>query len=173
MTTQTDEPDWLKNHKAGSKAPVKTTKRTHLPPSPERPRGGFAPGVSGNPKGRPKGIKDKRTLILQEFEKDGSAIARQVIEAAKSGDMQAATLVLSRISPPLKARTEKVQFALDPDGPLTLQAQQVIAAVAEGKVAPDTGKVLMDCIAALAGIKGTDELEARLNELEAQMTKRN
>lgn len=162
MTTEADEPDWLKNYKP----------EMH-PPSAIPGKKGFTPGLSGNPNGRPKGTRNKKTLALQEFEKEGSEIAKRVVEAALAGDMQAANIALQRISPPLKARCEKVQFALDPDGPLTTQAQQVIAAVADGKVDPDTAKILIDCIGALAGIKGTDELEARLNQLELQMTKRN
>jgi len=135
-------------------------------------RKGFQPGVSGNPKGRPKGSKDKKTLVCEEFSKKGSAIAKQVIAAALGGDMTAANIALQRIAPPLKARGEKVKFELDPEGSLTMQAQSVMQAVSTGIVDPDTGKMLLDCVGALAAIKGTDELEARLNELEARMSRK-
>lgn len=153
----TTPPKWLEKHQAKKTVPK---------------RKGFPPGVSGNPKGRPKGSRDKKTLVCAEFEKQGSAIAKQVIAAALGGDMTAANIALQRISPPLKARSEKVKFKLDPDGPLTAQAQQVLSAVASGEVDPDSGKLLIDCIAAFAGIKGTDELEERLDQLEARMGKR-
>lgn len=77
-------------------------------------------------------------------------------------------LVLQRIEPVLKARSAPVQFALDPSAPLTEQAQAVIKAVADGKVDPDTGKLLIDSIGALASIKNTDEYEQRLKALEAR-----
>lgn len=50
-------------------------------------------------------------------------MARVVMDAALAGDMQAANLVLQRLSPPLRARAEKVTFELTPDAPLTTQAQ--------------------------------------------------
>jgi len=147
------DPDWLEKYKQ------------------ENPSGGqrgWLPGQSGNPSGRPKGSKNRKTLLIEEFEKDGSAIARVVIDAALAGDMQAANLVLQRLSPPLRARSEKVQFELTPDAPLTTQAQEVLSAVAAGDVDPSTGKILVDCIASFAGLKATDELEARINALEGK-----
>lgn len=145
------DPDWLQKYKE------------------ENPSGGqrgWLPGQSGNPAGRPKGAKNKKTVIVEEFEKDGSAIARVVIDAALAGDMQAANLVLQRLSPPLRSRSEKVQFELTPDAPLTTQAQEILSAVAAGDVDPSTGKLLIDAISAFAGIKQVDDLEARLAALE-------
>ena len=126
------------------------------------------PGVSGNPAGRPKGSKDKKTLVVQEFEKEGSAIARVVIDKALAGDISAANLALQRISPPLKTRAEKVKFELDSKAPLTDQARQILAAVALGEVDPDTGQVLINCISAFAGLRQVDDLEARLRALEGK-----
>ena len=126
------------------------------------------PGVSGNPAGRPKGSKDKKTLVVQEFEKEGSAIARVVIDKALAGDISAANLALQRISPPLKTRAEEVKFELDSKAPLTDQARQILAAVALGEVDPDTGQVLINCISAFAGLRQVDDLEARLRALEGK-----
>lgn len=145
------DPDWLQKYKD------------------ENPSGGqrgWLPGQSGNPNGRPKGSKNKKTALVEQFENEGSAIARKVIEAALSGDMTAANLVLQRLSPPLRARSEKVQFELTPDAPLTTQAQEILSAVAAGDVDPSTGKLLIDAISAFAGIKQVDDLEARLAALE-------
>ena len=145
------DPDWLQKYKD------------------ENPSGGqrgWLPGQSGNPAGRPKGAKNKKTALVEAFENEGSAIARKVIEAALAGDMQAANICLSRLSPPLRARAEKVQFELTPDAPLTTQAQQILTAVAAGDVDPETGQLLINCIASFAGLKATDELEARLAALE-------
>jgi hypothetical protein len=97
---------------------------------------------------------------------DGVEIAKVVIDAAKGGDMQAANLVLSRLQPALKARAEKVTFQLDPTAPLTNQAQQVVVAVAAGDVDPDTGKLLIDCMSALGGLREVDELASRIAALE-------
>lgn len=135
-------------------------------PQPNKPPKGWQPGQSGNPKGRPVGSRNKKNVIAEEFAKDGSAVARVVMDAALQGDMQAANMVLQRLSPPLRARAEKVTFELTPDAPLHEQANQVLASVAEGAIDPETGKLLIDCIQSVAGIRAVDELEARLVALE-------
>lgn len=148
--TETVQPDWLKG----------------FTPQPNKPPKGWQPGQSGNPKGRPTGSRNKKNVIAEEFEKDGSAVARVVMNAALEGDMQAANMVLQRLSPPLRARAEKVTFELTPDAPLHQQANQVLASVADGSIDPETGKLLIDCIQSVAGIRAVDELEARLIALE-------
>ena len=148
--TETVQPDWLQG----------------FTPQPNKPPKGWQPGQSGNPRGRPVGSRNKKNVIAEEFEKDGSAVARVVMDAALEGDMQAADMVLQRLSPPLRARAEKVTFELTPDAPLHEQANQVLASVAEGAIDPETGKLLIDCIQSVAGIRAVDELEARLQALE-------
>jgi hypothetical protein len=148
--TETVQPEWLQG----------------FTPQPNKPPKGWQPGQSGNPKGRPVGSRNKKNVIAEEFEKDGSEVARVVMNAALEGDMQAANMVLQRLSPPLRARAEKVTFELTPDAPLHQQANQVLASVAEGAIDPETGKMLIDCIQSVAGIRAVDELEARLIALE-------
>lgn len=148
------DPDWLQKH------------REQYPNG--GPKSGFQPGVSGNPKGRPKGSRNKKNVIAEEFAKEGSKVARVVMDAALGGDMTAANMVLQRLSPPLRARAEKVMFELDPKKPLSEQAQQVLTAVAAGDIDPETGKLLIDAIGAFAGIKQVDDLEARLEALESR-----
>lgn len=123
-------------------------------------------GPSPNPKGRPPGIVDKRTRVSQALMDDAPAVARVVVDAALEGDMQAASLVLSRIAPVLRGQMEKVTFELDATAPVTRQVEQVLAAVARGQVAPDVGKQIIDAVQALSTIRATEELEARLAALE-------
>lgn len=148
--TETVQPEWLQG----------------FTPQPNKPPKGWQPGQSGNPKGRPVGSRNKKNVIAEEFEKDGSEVARVVMDAALGGDMQACNMVLQRLSPPLRARAEKVTFELTPDAPLHEQANQVLASVAEGAIDPETGKMLIDCIQSVAGIRAVDELEKRLIALE-------
>lgn len=123
-------------------------------------------GPSPNPKGRPPGIVDKRTRVSQALMDDAPAVARVVVDAALEGDMQAASLVLSRIAPVLRGQMEKVAFEFDATAPVTRQVEQVLAAVARGQVAPDVGKQIIDAVQALSTIRATEELEARLAALE-------
>jgi len=94
------------------------------------------------------------------------AIVKVVISKALEGDMQAANIALARIAPPIKAQAERVQFELSSDVSLSEQARQILAAVAEGKVDAETGKVLIGCIQSVAGIKAIEELEHRIVTLE-------
>jgi hypothetical protein len=121
---------------------------------------------SPNPNGRPRGIVDKRTKVTQVLMDDAPAIARVVIDAALAGDVQAAGLVLSRVAPVLRAQTERVEFEFDATAPVTRQVEAVLQAIADGKVAPDVGKQIIEAIGSLSAVRAVDELEKRLAALE-------
>ncbi len=82
--------------------------------------------------------------------------------------MQAAGLVLSRCAPIIKAQAERVQLELSSDAPLAAQAQQIMQAVANGNVDPDTGRTLIGCLNSVASIQAVADLEERLVILEAK-----
>lgn len=128
--------------------------------------GQWRPGQSGNPAGRPRGSKNRRTQLAEELEEQGSAVATRVVQAALAGDMQAASIVMQRICPPLRAQTERVSFPLNVRAPLADQAQEILSAVAEGHIDPETGRNLINCLATVAGLLQTDELAKRLELLE-------
>lgn len=129
--------------------------------------GRWAPGMpSPNPAGRPKGIIDKRQKLQNAFADDGVAIVKVVIGRALEGDMQAAGIALARIAPPLKAQSERVQFELSSDVPLSKQADEILRAVSEGQVDAETGKVLIGCIQAVSNLRAIEELERRITILE-------
>ncbi|KCV27471.1 DUF5681 domain-containing protein [Bordetella bronchiseptica] len=121
---------------------------------------------SPNPAGRPRGIIDKRTRVTQALMDDAPAIARVIIDAALEGDVQAAGLVLSRVAPALRSQTERVEFAFDASAPVAQQVEQVLQAIADGKVAADVGKQIIEAIGALSAVRAADELERRLQALE-------
>ena len=71
----------------------------------------FAKGKSGNPKGRPKGSKNKATLLREAMQKKADImlskelpqVLRAVVTAAKAGDMSAAKMILDRTIPTKRA----------------------------------------------------------------------
>jgi hypothetical protein len=145
------QPDWLRNH-----VPA---------PNPGNPN--WRKGVSGNPKGRPPG--KTATQKVQAALNDGSMeVAKKVLEAALAGDMQAAAMVMARVSPALRSQAQCVQFELDPTLPLSEQLAQVAVAVAAGQVSPDTGQQISAMLSNLANVRSHENLEERILALEAK-----
>lgn len=131
-------------------------------------KGQWVPGASGNPNGRPPGVRNRRNVVAAEFEKEGSAVARVVIDKALEGDMAAASLVLTRISPPMRARPPTVEFDLDPSLTIEEQGQQILLAMSRGQVDPDTARMLLDCLCAYAGLRDVTLLLEELRKLYAK-----
>ncbi|GMU47441.1 MAG: hypothetical protein AMXMBFR26_22230 [Porticoccaceae bacterium] len=129
--------------------------------------GRWQKGVSGNPAGRPKGITDRRVRILRALEPDLPQLLRTLMDAALAGDVQAAGLLLSRTIPPLKARSEPARFPFDPAAPLPAQIEQLLAAAASGAISVDAAKALTDALGSLAQARALEDLEARIERLEA------
>jgi hypothetical protein len=71
----------------------------------------FVKGQSGNPRGRPKGSKNKTTLLREAMQtkadrmlsKEVPEVLKVVLQAAKKGDMSAAKMILDRAVPVKKA----------------------------------------------------------------------
>lgn len=140
------------------------------PDKTRRQQGGkFAPGVSGNPAGRPAGSRHKATLAVHAM-LDGEAdkLTRKAIDLALAGDGPALRLCLDRIAPPRK--DAPVSFALPPiktvQDALTASAS-LLAAVAAGEVTPDEAGRVMALLTAHRTLVETSDLEGRIAALEA------
>jgi hypothetical protein len=140
------------------------------PPAPTARGAGnpaWTPGCpSPNPKGRPAGVPDKRLLATQAALEEMRAIMMMLVTRALEGDTNAASIVLSKVLPSVKAQAEKVNFAFDATLPISEQVAQVLDAVAAGAVAPDVGRLIIDSIKSLADVRATEELAARIEALE-------
>lgn len=124
-------------------------------------------GVSGNPNGRPVGRPDKRLLATQQMLDEMRNIVAVLVGKALEGDTNAASIVLAKVLPSVKAQAEKVQFDLDTDAPISDQVASVLDALAGGLLAPDVARLIIDSIARLADVRATEELAARIEALEA------
>ena len=93
-----------------------------------------------------------------------------VVDAALSGDMAAARMILDRTVPPLRPHSEIVQIPLDsPAGPAA-SAEAILRAAIVGKIPPDAAMQLLNAAASLARIIETEELKVRLEALERAVT---
>ena len=126
----------------------------------------WKPGQSGNPAGRKPGTGEVARLRAA-IAKQVPTIIERLTTAALGGDVGAARLLLERVIPPLKASEEPALLAL-PDGTLTEQGRAVLVAVASGGLAPGQGAALLASLGTLAKLTETDELERRIQVLEAK-----
>lgn len=125
----------------------------------------WAPGQSGNPKGRPPGAGEPARL-RKAIAEHVPAIIKTMTQAALSGDVQAARLLLERALPPLKALESSAPVDLSPAGTLAEQGRAVVAAVAAGAMPPGQGAALMGALGTLARIDESTDLAARVAALE-------
>jgi hypothetical protein len=123
-------------------------------------------GPSPNPSGRPPGLPDKRLLATRQMLEEMRAIVSVLIGKALEGDTNAASIVLAKTLPSIKAQAEKVNFDFDATAPISEQVAQVLDAIAAGAVAPDVGRLIIDSIKSLSDIRATEELSARIEALE-------
>ena len=133
--------------------------------------GRFQPGQSGNPAGKPRGARHKAVQAMDLLGRNASEeILLAVIQAAKSGDMRAAEIILRRIWPETKGRPVQI------DLPAITDAAGVSAALARLTEAAAGGEITTDEASALAGLVEsqrkaieTVELESRLTALEQRL----
>lgn len=130
--------------------------------------GQWKPGCpSPNPKGRPAGIPDKRLLATQQMLDEMRNIVAVLVGKALEGDTNAASIVLAKVLPSVKAQAEKVNFEFDATAPISEQVAAVLDGVAQGKLAPDVARLIIDSIKSLADVRATEELAVRIEALEA------
>ena len=129
----------------------------------------FQKGESGNPAGRPRGARNRTTVLLEDlFAEDAEAIARKAIELAKAGEIAALRMCLDRLVPARK--DEPVVFDLPPldsAADSVAAAPRIVAAVADGDLTPSQAVDLAKVIDVYVGALATKSFEERLNKLES------
>ncbi len=129
----------------------------------------FQKGQSGNPSGRPRGSRNRATILFQNLlEEDAEAIARKAVDMAKAGDIAAIRICMDRLAP--ARRNDSIAFEFPPLERATdtvTAAATIVAAVGAGDLAPseaaDLAKVIDIYLRALA----TSSFEERLARLES------
>ena len=129
----------------------------------------FQKGESGNPAGRPRGSRNRATLLMEGLlADDAEAIGRKAIELAKQGDMAAIRVCMDRLSPVRKG--EPVAFELPPlnkPADSVAAAAEIVAAVAAGELTPSEAAELAKVIDVYVLAIATNAFDERLTKLEA------
>ena len=127
----------------------------------------FKPGESGNPDGRPKGSKDKRTQYRELFEPHADSLIEKVIEMALAGDTTCLKMCIDRLVSPFRAKDDTVTLD-DIEGTLTEKGEKIINAMGKGELSPSDASSMLTALAAQVRIVEIDELEKRVLKLEAK-----
>lgn len=125
--------------------------------------GQFRPGHSGNPAGRPR---SESAALRQQLTERAEEVVQAVFDAALSGDMTAAKMILDRVVPPLRPHSESVHIPLVSNANPADVARSILGAAVAGSITPDAAVQLLSVAAGLSRIIETEELKARLEALE-------
>ena len=126
----------------------------------------FTKGVSGNPAGRPKGIKDKRHRYAESIESMIPQVLDSVFQKALAGDMTAARMLLDRTLPNKRPEQERVE--IEHSGNIASDAQNVLRSVLDGEVSPDVGASLLSSMTSVLKAIEVEDLAKRIQALEGK-----
>ena len=132
----------------------------------------FKPGVSGNPSGKPKGAKDKRTALRQLLVPHQGKLLETLIDFAKAGDMTAMKICMDRLMPPLREDPIRVTIPkIESADDCTKAQANVLNAVAAGQMLPSEGTVLSGLINAQRLAYETSHLAKQLADIQDDLDK--
>lgn len=133
----------------------------------------WKPGESGNPAGRPKGSRNRLSVMRESLITPGEArdVVAKLVESARNGDTQAASVLMDRIWPKLRPTSPAIAFPL-PEANLASQAEAVVREMAAGALPVQDAASILASLSSVARIRETSDFEARLKALEMRSFKR-
>ena len=136
--------------------------------------GRFQKGQSGNPKGKPKGARNRATVVaLNLLEGEAEALVGKVVQLALEGDLTCLRICLERLVPPKK----DVPIEIDlPDVGAVADIPKLFsvltAKIREG-ITPSEARTVMDLAEGVRKSLEVTELEQRISALEEKAKSRN
>jgi uncharacterized protein DUF5681 len=127
----------------------------------------FQPGQSGNPNGRPRGSRNRRSLLAEQlYEARPQELVEKAIDLALAGDGTALRVCMDRILAPMRERTVEFELpamtnAADAVGAMST----VVQGVADGDLMPREAARLAAVVQDFARTVSTEVIERELREL--------
>jgi hypothetical protein len=137
-----------------------------------RTKGGrWAPGNKAG-KGRPKGSRNRVTLVVEELlEGQAEALTQKLISRAMGGSTEAMKIIFGILAPPRKDRPISVALPqLETLTDLVAAHGAIIKHVASGEVSPSEGHALAALLELRRRAVEDIDFEARLAALEARQS---
>lgn len=139
-----------------------------------KPRGrSFQKGRSGNPAGRPKGARNRGTLLVESLlDQNAERITNKLIELACKGDVLALRLCIERVAPIQRERPLLFELpALRTPADAVAATQAVAAGVSSGELSGTEASTLVSLVEVYCKAYSQTVLEDRLAALEASLAK--
>ncbi len=137
-------------------------------------KGKYKKGFSGNPKGKPKGARNKSTLAAEALlEGSLEKICKKVEEEALNGNMQAAKMILERFLPPRKDRCIEIDLpSVHTFEDVLIAIEFIFNAVGKGNITPLEGELLAKMVESYSKALESYQFEFRLKNLEENLNNR-
>lgn len=129
----------------------------------------FVKGQVANPKGRPRGVPDRRTRYRELIEARMPELVERCVQLALQGDVQAMRLCFERVLPALKAIDDQIAVPVSGGSGLGDHARSVVTAVLGGELSPSEAKSVMAVLLDQSRILEVESFELRLAALEQSL----
>lgn len=128
----------------------------------------FQKGKSGNPAGKPKGCKNKLTLLAQNLMSDQSErLIKKTINLALEGDRTALKLCMERILPPVKDLPIALSIPdLNQEGVSKKLMEIILSQVANSELSPNQGQAVSSIVESYQRAIEVNNIEERVLALE-------
>ena len=128
----------------------------------------FEKGKSGNPGGRPKGVKDKRAIFREMVEDNRELLLGKAMEMAKDGNEAMLKLLLDRLLP-ARPKDNPLTTHLNFEGSFGERTKTILDGVSNGELTCSQAKDLSSVLNVCEMAKKLEDIEQRLNQITAGM----